>query len=117
ETFWLSSTPAVPGSKGWDAAITRIVTWGQFRDKVTNKEFFVFNTHFDHVGLEARKQSARLILQKIKDLAGSSPVILTGDFNAGPDDEPIQIILDKENPMHLLDSKSLSAQPHYGPEG
>lgn len=117
ETFWLSPTPAVPGSKGWDAAITRVVTWGRFKDKRNGKEFFVFNTHFDHIGKEARKQSARLILQKIKDLAGSKPVILTGDFNANPNDEPIQVITDKENPMHLVDAKSISATPHYGPTG
>ena len=117
ETFWLSPTPAVPGSKGWDAAITRVVTWGRFKDKRNGKEFFVFNTHFDHIGKEARKQSARLILQKIKDLAGNRPVILTGDFNANPNDEPIQVITDKENPMHLVDAKSISATPHYGPTG
>lgn len=117
ETFWLSQTPAVPGSKSWDAAITRIVTWGKFRDKVTGKEFFVFNTHFDHIGKEARRQSATLILQKISDLAENSPVILTGDFNANPGDDPLRIITDKENPLHLIDSRSLSATPHYGPSG
>src|SRR5918993_4360660 len=37
ETFWLSETPTVPGSKSWDAAITRIVTWAKFRDKKSGK--------------------------------------------------------------------------------
>lgn len=117
ETFWLSETPALPGSKSWDAAITRIVTWGKFKDRLTGKILFVFNTHFDHRGVEARKQSARLLLQKIHDLAEGAPVIVTGDFNAAPTDEPIKILTDKNNPKHLIDSKNVSATPHYGPLG
>jgi len=31
--FWLSETPEVPGSKSWDAAITRIATWVRLRDR------------------------------------------------------------------------------------
>ena len=61
ETFWLSETPTVAGSKGWDAAITRIVTWAKFRDKKTKKIFFHFNTHFDHMGPIARRESAKMI--------------------------------------------------------
>lgn len=117
ETFWLSETPALPGSKSWDAAITRIVTWGKFRDRLTGKEFFVFNTHFDHIGKEARKQSAGMILQKIHELAEDYPVILTGDFNSNEDDEPIKILTDTSNPRHVTDSKSVSQTPHYGPSG
>src|SRR6186713_989688 len=55
-TFWLSLTPDIPGSKSWDAAITRIVTWAKFTDKRRNRTFFVFNTHFDHIGKEARRE-------------------------------------------------------------
>lgn len=117
ETFWLSETPALPGSKSWDAAITRIVTWGKFKDRKTGKIFFIFNTHFDHIGKEARKQSARLILQKIHDLAEGQPVILTGDFNAAPNDEPIKILTDKSNPRHVINAKEISVTPHYGPSG
>jgi endonuclease/exonuclease/phosphatase family metal-dependent hydrolase len=62
-TFWLSKTPSVPGSKSWDAAITRIVTWAKFRDKITDNIFFHFNTHFDHIGKMARRESA-LMIQK-----------------------------------------------------
>lgn len=117
ETFWLSETPALPGSKSWDAAITRIVTWGKFKDRKTGKIFFIFNTHFDHIGKEARKQSARLILQKIHDLAEGQPVILTGDFNAAFNDEPIKILTDKSNPRHVINAKEISETPHYGPSG
>ena len=117
ETFWLSETPAVPGSKSWDAAITRIVTWAKFMDKKTKKIFFAFNTHFDHIGQIARRESAKLLLQKAKEIAGSTPAIITGDFNAKPSDEPIQVIVDKTNPLYLTDTKEISTTPHYGPTG
>jgi len=117
ETFWLSQTPTIAGSKGWDAAITRIVTWCYFKDKRTGKKFYAFNTHFDHRGKIARAESAKLLLQKVKEIAGSNPAIITGDFNATPSDEPIQIIVDNTNPLHLTDSKSISKEHHYGPEG
>lgn len=117
KTFWLSQTPEVPGSKGWDAQITRIVTWIKFRDRKTKKTFFAFNTHFDHIGKEARKESARLLLEKIKEIAGNTPAVITGDFNAMASDEPILVIMDKSNPLHLTDSRDISQTPHYGPTG
>ena len=117
ETFWLSQTPTVPGSKSWDAAITRIVTWALFKDKKTKKQFYVFNTHFDHIGKIARKESALLLLNKIKEVAGNKPVIIPGDFNARPADEAIRVLTDASNPDHLTDTKSISATAHYGPEG
>ena len=117
ETFWLSQTPGVAGSKGWDAALPRIVTWCEFEDKLNHKKFFAFNTHFDHRGKVARAESARLLLQKVKEIAGSSPVIVTGDFNATDDDEPIQIITDAANADHLTDTKSVTKLPHFGPDG
>lgn len=117
QTFWLSEQPTVPGSKGWDAAITRIVTWAKFKDRKTKKQFYAFNTHFDHMGKTARKESAALLLSKVKEIAGSYPSVVTGDFNAQPSDEPIQVITDSANPDHLTDSKSISITPHYGPAG
>lgn len=116
-TFWLSETPAVPGSKSWDAAITRIVTWGQFRDRKTRQVFFAFNTHFDHIGQVARRESARLLLRKIKEIAGAAPVVLTGDFNSKPAEDPIRIITAAADPLHLSDTKELSETLHYGPDG
>lgn len=115
KTFWLSLTPEVPGSKGWDAAITRLVTWAKFRDRKTKKTFFAFNTHFDHMGKVARRESAKLLLQKVESIAGKTPSIITGDFNAKPDDEPIRVITDDANPLQLTDSKDISQTPHYGP--
>src|SRR4051794_28130038 len=88
-TFWLSQTPSVAGRKGWDAAITRIVTWSKFKDRRTNLIFFHFNTHFDHKGPIARRESAKFLLTRIHEIAGDAPTICTGDFNSRPKDEPI----------------------------
>ena len=90
--FWLSETPDVPG-KGWDATCcNRIVSWVQLLDKKSGKRFYVFNAHYDHQGETARKESSQLLLSKIKTIAGSSPVIVTGDFNADRDSEPYKIL-------------------------
>lgn len=112
-TFWLSETPEKP-SKGWDAALNRVVTWGKFKSKVTGKMFYYYNTHFDHRGDEARKKSAELITKKIREMAGNSgyPVILTGDFNLTPETEGIANIR-----KYLRDSREITVAPPYGPVG
>ncbi|MCP9752769.1 endonuclease/exonuclease/phosphatase family protein [Ferruginibacter sp. HRS2-29] len=117
ETFWLSEMPTVAGSKGWDAAYPRVVTWGKFQFRKSKKIFYAFNTHFDHMGKIARRESALFLLKKIKEIAGNTPAVVTGDFNASPQDEPIQVIRDKSNEGYLIDSKELSAKGHYGPTG
>ena len=116
-TFWLSENPDSVGKKGWDAALPRIVTWAKFRDLKTKKTFFVFNTHFDHMGKVARRQSSKLLLEKVKNIAGKLPVIITGDFNAHPADEPITALTDKSIPHHFINAKEVTASPHYGPTG
>ncbi|MFD2552821.1 endonuclease/exonuclease/phosphatase family protein [Sphingobacterium tabacisoli] len=80
-TFWLSGTDTDRPNKGWDAALPRICTWGIFQDKKNGKKFIFMNTHFDHVGVEARRESAKQILAKAKEFAKDLPLILTGDFN------------------------------------
>ena len=110
--FWLSETPDKPG-KGWDATCcNRICSWAKFRDEKTKKEFFFFSVHFDHQGVEARRQSGKLMVEKIKEIAKNEPVILTGDFNSTPETEQIQTIQ-----MLLRDTRSVTATPPYGPEG
>jgi len=110
--FWLSETPEKPG-KGWDATCcNRICSWGKFQDVVSKKEFFFFNVHFDHQGVEARRQSGLLMVKKINEIAGKSTAILTGDFNSTPDTE--QIISIK---TILNDSHDVTKQAPYGPEG
>lgn len=88
--FWLSETPDVPGSVGWDAALERIASYAKLRDKQTGKVFMAVNTHFDHVGVTARRESAKLIMRKIQDIVGDKPAVVTGDFNVTEDDEAYQ---------------------------
>jgi endonuclease/exonuclease/phosphatase family metal-dependent hydrolase len=107
-TFWLSETPEIPGSKSWDAAITRIATWGKFLDLKTNKEFFVLNTHFDHIGKEARKRSAALLKTKATEIARTLPLIIMGDFNCMREEEPYQVMMDS-SPPKLSDAAPLPA--------
>jgi endonuclease/exonuclease/phosphatase family metal-dependent hydrolase len=116
-TFWLSATPEVVGSKGWDAALPRIVTWAKFADKKTGKHFFHFNTHFDHIGEQARLESAKLILDRIQDIAGDYPVVLTGDFNSIETSAPYHIITDTLSSYFMTDAMFVSAKPHHGPAG
>ena len=89
--FWLSETPDKP-SIGWDAACTRICSWGEFKDKKTRLKFFFFSLHMDHIGIVARREAAKLVVRKIREIAGEkSPVVLTGDFNVDQTNEIYQI--------------------------
>lgn len=118
DTFWLSETPDVPGSMGWDTAITRITTWARFLDKKNNRRMIVFNTHYDHRGAQARIESSRLILQKIEEIAQGDPVIFIGDLNTTENDEPYKIITrpDKEtDEPKLYDGFYHSVHGHHGP--
>lgn len=94
-TFWLSENPDSVGI-GWDAACTRVATWAKLKDKATGKEFLMLNTHFDHVGTEARRNSALLIIEKIKEIAGKHPAMITGDFNVSDQWEAYQTITSNE---------------------
>lgn len=90
--FWLSETPDKP-SLGWDATCcNRIASWVYLQDLNTKKKFYFFNAHYDHQGVQARKESSKLILRKIKEIAGTEPVILTGDFNGDHASEWYQAI-------------------------
>jgi endonuclease/exonuclease/phosphatase family metal-dependent hydrolase len=110
--YWLSETPDQP-SKGWDAkCCNRIASWAKFHDRVTGKRFFIFNVHFDHQGEVARRESAKLMLQKIKEIAGNATVICTGDFNSTPETEQI-----KRMKTVLSDAREVSAASPYGPVG
>ena len=109
--FWLSQQPEEAGSKGWDAACERIVTWGIFKEKKTGLRFVFFNTHFDHVGVLARKESALLLKKRIIEIAGTLPVILTGDLNVPPLSEAVQTLLADG----LLEDSRKIAKVVYGP--
>ena len=111
-TFWLSETPDTI-SVGWDAALERICTYGLFKDRITKKEFWIFNTHFDHMGSIAREKSSGLILKRIKKINRQSlPVILMGDFNSIPNSPPVKEII-----TELSDALQISTEKLHGPRG
>lgn len=132
DTFWLSDEPAKPGSKYADAAFPRVCTWAKLKVRATGVEFFHFNTHLDYKSCEARRFSARLILDRIGKIAKGTPVYLTGDLNdeigtpeymaevkakdftvLSPNDEnhPIRILETK-----LRDARKVSSTPPKGTE-
>lgn len=95
-TFWLAPTTEAPG-KGWDAALPRVCTWGIFQLKKSGKKILVMNTHFDHVGKQARLESAKLILAKSEELMNGKKMelVIMGDFNSTPEEAPAQAMLEK----------------------
>ena len=95
-TFWLSQYPDSVGFIGWDGACTRIATWAKLKERETGKIFMAVNTHFDHVGVEARTKGALLIIEKIKEIVGDRPAVLTGDFNVSDEWDAYKTITTNE---------------------
>lgn len=111
-TFWLSPTPDTV-SKGWDAALPRICTWALLKDTASGRKLWVFNTHFDHIGQQARRESAALILEKIHQKNTERlPVVLMGDLNSGPNSPPVRLVT-----QDLRDAHIHSQEPVFGPPG
>ena len=112
-TFWLSPTPEKP-SKGWDAALNRICTWGRFKSKEGTR-FYVFNIHYDHIGQQAREESSKLVAAQIEKINSENlPVIWMGDFNVTPDNPAYLTIL---SDSQWKDARLISKIPAYGPAG
>ncbi|MDG2449628.1 MAG: endonuclease/exonuclease/phosphatase family protein [Saprospiraceae bacterium] len=111
-TFWLSETPEKI-SKGWDAALNRIVLHGVFKNKKSNQIIHIINTHFDHKGKVARHKSAELLVEYIRNnhLANDN-IVLMGDLNSLPTESPITL-LEKE----LTNSYKTKESIAYGPIG
>ena len=101
-------------SYGWGARCRRICTWGYFKDLRSGKKFYVFNSHTDHEATEARRQSSFMLLEQVRKIAKGRPTFCTGDFNATPDEEPVQLLL---KDSLLLDSYKCTLTPPKGPSG
>jgi endonuclease/exonuclease/phosphatase family metal-dependent hydrolase len=106
--FWLSEKPHEAGSMGWDAVCTRMVTWIRIEDLNSGTEYFVFNTHFDHIGVDARVRSAKLLSDSVISIAGNNPVIILGDFNAPPNSDPLNILTEL-----FIDARVLRVEHNY----
>ncbi len=117
-TFWLSETPDIPGSKGWGANLPRIVTWVELKEIKTGKTLYYFNTHFAHDSDSARVMSASLLLDQVRKIARNEKFIITGDFNMRPDSRAYSILTEtgKNNPL-LSDSYKISQSVPEGPLG
>ena len=110
-TFWLSETPEKV-SLGWDAACNRTCTWGHFKVNDTGFEFLYFNTHLDHLGSQARKNSIKLIVAKMTELNPDNvPVFLSGDFNSTTDDpifDPLKASLKDAREVSAISDKIIT---------
>ncbi len=114
--FWLSPTPNEP-SKGWDAALPRILTWGLFEHKNSRLQYYVFNTHFDHRGEQARYESVLLIREQIKSIAGEDPFVLMGDFNFHTQSKPYLAMTSSRTDYGIIDGRVISNEQPQGPRG
>ncbi|NRA97246.1 MAG: endonuclease/exonuclease/phosphatase family protein [Planctomycetes bacterium] len=113
-TFWLSPTPEIEGSRGWDAALPRIATWLRFKDLRSRRTLRFVNTHFDHRGKKARTESGLLLHQRIAAFPEDEPVIVTGDFNAKEGSAPYKALL--PNTSRLIDTFR-ATHPWIGRDG
>ena len=102
--FWLSKTPDTPGSKDWDSSLPRMVSWIKLFDRHNGRVLFLFNTHFDHRGRDARSEGA-IVLRNQLARAVDHPVIVTGDFNCGEDSKPYRnLVTDNQTSVRLVDT-------------
>lgn len=102
--FWLSETPQTPGSRSWDSALPRMVTWVRLMDRDTESEFIFANTHYDHIGQQARIASSEIIRKWLAKFP-QTPIVITGDFNSAIGSKPYQQLLDGGSPeLSLVDT-------------
>lgn len=104
-TIWFSDTPDKPGSMHWGNKFPRICTWARLTEKQSGCGFYVYNVHLDHESQISREKSAHFLSEMIAKRAGSFPVVVTGDFNAGENNSAIQSL---KNPSAQLVDKTAS---------
>ncbi|MBE0675912.1 MAG: endonuclease/exonuclease/phosphatase family protein, partial [Bacteroidales bacterium] len=115
-TFWLSETPELPGSLGPGAALPRITTWVELKEKESGRKLFFFNTHFSHVSDSARLMSAIILSGAVKNIAGDAFFVLTGDFNLKPESKAYEALTGEGAQWHVLyDSYLMASEPPAGP--
>lgn len=108
-TFWYSPTPDVE-SFGWDATDYRLCHWGKFLDKASGREFFFFNSHLYWRLETARANSGKVLVEKVREIAGESPVIAVGDYNSREETPQVKDILSL-----LRDAYAVSETAPAGP--
>ncbi len=116
DTFWLSETPDIPGSKGWGAVLPRIVTWVKLNDRDSGKDLYLFNTHYSHMSDSARLMSSVILLEKVQAIAGDTFFVITGDFNMLPDSKAYITLTEGRSKEAIIgDTYHLSETEPSGP--
>lgn len=116
--FWLSATPEVKGSLGWDGACVRMATWAKLRNRLTRQTLLALNTHLDHVGRKARSEGVKLIMERVAKLTADGKeahAVVTGDFNCEPSGEPVMMMTSMRRRGHLINAHEV-ARSHEGPQ-
>ncbi|MGY3229656.1 endonuclease/exonuclease/phosphatase family metal-dependent hydrolase [Luteibacter sp. HA06] len=87
--YWLSDTPDKVASITWGNIFPRMVNWALFERLSDHKRFYLLDTHYPYRDQDedARSRSAREMATWIGKLPAGVPVIITGDFNTGPESE------------------------------
>jgi endonuclease/exonuclease/phosphatase family metal-dependent hydrolase len=111
DVFWLAETPNEP-TAGWDAAFPRVPTVARLHDRASDDRLTIFNTHFDHQGVTAGRESADLLRERVASEA--RPAVLVGDLNCTPDGDPYRVLAATDGP--LRDARRVSAHGHHGPD-
>jgi len=107
--LWLSETPQIAGSKSFESAFPRLLTWTEVQLKNSEHKLFLVNTHLDHIKRETRSHQVKVLAQEItREWDGHSHLIIFGDFNDDPDSPVRQILMDDF--PHLVDSWKLFNQ-------
>ena len=118
ETFWLSPTPYVAGSRYEDQSeCPRICVVTQIRHKKTGKMIRLYNIHLDHISDMARIKGIRCVFEKMEEWNGKLPLpsLVLGDYNAYPDSETIRFCDDYKTPAMFDVTKEIPVTFHdYG---
>lgn len=93
-TVWLSEAI---GKAGFGARSSRIFTWAKFRDKRTDKVFFMFNGHYDHRGAEAKIVASYVVLDLVQRISQGMPTFITADYNADEESDAYAVL--KQSPL------------------
>lgn len=79
--FWYSNTPEV-FSTHWGNSYPRSCTWARFVHKQSERSFYHFNTHLDHISENSRLRSIEMLTRRISERKYKDPFLVTGDFNS-----------------------------------
>lgn len=113
--FWLSETPQVIGSVGWDASLPRIATWATLTDRQSGATLLHLNTHFDHRGMESQIHAAYLLRQFMLERIQEQPAVITGDFNCDEESATYSALTTTDGKQSPVLIDTMHKRLHRGP--